>query len=345
MGIVRCRALVLLVAAMLLGAATAQQAEETFGCEANPTGNPIGGGEGYSPIYTKGDFTVTTKEELLGAFKEAKPGQVIFVPDGVEIDVTGWSAVVIPAGVTVAGTRGLNGSAGARVFTSKLPSYLFRTGGDEVRVTGLRFEGPFGGTDRISAHNTFLWTPHYGTEVDNCEIYNFNHRGVAAGYGAANVRVHHNYIHHVQRSGYGYGVRIDNCAVHIIANKFDYCRHHIASSGAPGCSYEAAWNLIGPNATSHHFDMHGGRDRGDNTDIAGDWMHIHHNTFQNPNRAAAIRGVPSQGAEIHHNWFAKPPDETVYSLGNTRVYDNVHGPDKTPQEKPLKFVDGKPVEF
>ena len=33
------------------------------------------------------------------------------------------------------------------------------------------------------------------------------------------------------------------------------------------------------NAIGSHFDMHGGRDRGDATDIARDRMHIHHNTI------------------------------------------------------------------
>ena len=96
--------------------------------------------------------------------------------------------------------------------------------------------------------------------------------------------------------------------------------------------YEAAWNFVGPDAISHHFDMHGGRDRGDSTDIAGDWMHIHHNTFQGRQRHVVIRGVPSQGAEIHHNWFAGPVEKKVISSGNTKVYRNVFGPDKTLEE-------------
>jgi hypothetical protein len=120
--------------------------------------------------------------------------------------------------------------------------------------------------------------------------------------------------------------------VHIIANRFDHGRHYIASSGAPGSGYEAAWNLVGPNAISHHFDMHGGRDRGDGTDIAGDWLRIHHNTFRGRHRPVVIRGVPSQGAEIHHNWFAGPSEKPVRTRGNTRVYRNAYGPDKTPEE-------------
>ncbi len=318
---------------MLCAMAVAQEADETFGCEANPTGDPIGGGEGYRDILTSGDFTVTTAEELLEALKQAEAEQVIFVPDGVEIDLTGHKSIAISGGVTLAGTRGLAGSPGARIFTTWRKSHtLLVTASDEVRLTGLRFEGACGTTEKVADHSGFLSIRHYGSEVDNCEIYNFNTSGVGVSASAINVQVHHNNIHHCQRSGYGYGVSTSSSDVHIIANKFDYCRHHIASSGAPGCGYEAAWNFIGPNATSHHFDMHGGRDRGDNTDIAGDWMLIHHNTFQGKHRHVVIRGVPCQGAEIHHNWFAQPAAKTVKSSGNTRVYQNVYGPEKTLEE-------------
>jgi len=322
----------------LLGvSAVAQDAEETFGCEANPTGNPIGGGEGYSDIYTSGDFTVTTKEELLEALKQAQAGQVVFVPDGIEIELTGTMSIQMPGGVTLAGTRGLNGSQGALLFTKQRSGTQFVTTGDEGRVTGLRIEGPLAGTERTAQNATFMYVRHFRTEIDNCEIYNWNIQGVHTSLGASQVQVHHNYIHHCQRSGYGYGVVVYSSDVNIIANKFDYCRHHIAAGGRPGCSYEAAWNLIMENCTSTELDMHGGRDRGDNTDIAGDWMDIHHNTFLGPKREVGIRGTPSQGAEIHHDWFFNPPEKAVYSVGNTRVYKNLWGPEKTPQEEPIEF--------
>ena len=317
----------------LCAMAAAQDAEDTFGCEANPTGGPIGGGEGYRDIITTGDFTVTTAEELLEALKQAQGRQVIFVPDGVEIDLTGHKSIGIPGGVTLAGTRGLDGSPGARIFTTWRTSHtLFLTAGDEVRLTGLSFEGACGTTEKVADHSGFFSIRHYGGEVDNCEVYNFNTYGVGVSPSAINVRVHHNNIHHCQRSGYGYGVSTSSSDVHIIANKFDFCRHHIASSGAPGCGYEAAWNFIGPNATGHNFDMHGGRDRGDNTDIAGDWILIHHNTFQGTHSHVVIRGVSCQGAEIHHNWFAQPAATVVKSSGNTRVYQNVYGAEKTLEE-------------
>jgi hypothetical protein len=315
---------------LLMSQVAAQDAPETFGCEANPTGDPVGSGVGYRDIKTSGDFTVKTAEELRATLKAAKPGQVIFVPDGVEIDLTGERSIKIPGGVTLAGTRGLNGSPGARVFDTLRQSHtLFATDGRNVRITGLRFEGPYGEADRVGDQSEWLSIAHSDTEVDNCEISKFNCVGIGVNSYAIHVYVHHNFIHHCQLGGLGYGVSTSSSDVRIIANKFDFCRHHIASSGSPGSGYEAAWNLVGMNATSHHFDMHGGRDRGDSTDIAGDWILIHHNTFQGTHRHVVIRGVPCQGAEIHHNWFSGPAKDRALTGGNTKVYQNVYGPNKT----------------
>jgi hypothetical protein len=317
---------------------------ESIGCEANPTGNPIGGGDGYDDIYETGDFIVGNLTELLAALKEARPGQVIFVPHGIEIDVSGRPTLVLPAGVTLAGTRGKDGSPGARIFTTTFPG-MFAVGGNDTRFTGLRFEGPYAGAERIAGLARFLSINHCNNTVDNCEIYNFNSIAIGVGTGALNTHVHHNYIHHCQLTGGGYGVAADGGSdVRIIANKFDYCRHHLKSSGVPGSGYEGAWNLIMEHANGTHCDMHGGRDRGDGTDIAGDWMHIHHNTFLSPLTHVGIRGTPSDGAEIHNNWFARPAEDSVRSTGNTRVYNNVWGPDRIPQEHAIHFVDGKSVE-
>ena len=258
--------------------AGAEDAGETFGCEANPTGDPIGGGKGYSRILTSGDLTVRTIEDFLAALKAAKPGQVVFIPDGVEIDLTGRRNMGIPGGITLAGTRGLAGSEGARLFTTWRQSHkLFMTLGKGTRITGLRFEGAYGGTGRVADHSGFLGIGHSDTEIDNCEIYNFPVSGIGVSHEAIRVHIHHNHIHNCTRGGLGYGVSTGSSDVRIIANRFDQCRHHIASSGRPGSGYEAAWNMVGAKAIGHHFDMHGGRDRGDATNIAGDWMHIHHN--------------------------------------------------------------------
>jgi hypothetical protein len=255
---------------------------------------------------------------------------VVFVPDGVELDLTGVVNQPIPAGVTLAGTRGLNGSLGARLFTTRrATSPLLYSRGDNVRITGLRIEGPYAGPELIAEFSYGLSIAHHNCEVDNCEVYNWNCVGIGVG-GGGDVFIHHNDIHHCQLSGYGYGVATGRANCFIIANKFDWCRHDIASGGAPGDCYEAAWNWTGPNATAHRFDMHGGRDRGDGTPMAGDWMSIHHNTFADGQRqAVVIRGVPSQGADIHHNWFAHPgPTDTVSSDGHTTVHHNACGPER-----------------
>ena len=332
--VVWCMLAVLLLTLPAVG--VAQDAEETFGCEANPTGNPIGGGEGYTDILTTGDFIVKTTDEFLAALKEAKAGQVVFLPGEADIDLTEHSSIEIPGGVTIASTRGLNGSLGGRLFTKNLRnSYtLMRTMGDHIRLTGLRIEGPYPDVPRIAPRPHFIGVGCYGFEIDNCEVSAFI-AAISVGARAMDVQIHHNWIHHCQRAGLGYGIATSSSDTHIIANKLDYCRHHIASPGSPGTGYEAAWNLVGPEATSHNFDVHGGRDRGDNTVIAGDWFHIHHNTFQNPRRAIGIRGIPSQGAEIHHNWFTAPVEKTVLFVvagGDNKVYRNVYGPDKTLEE-------------
>ncbi len=306
--------------------------EETFGAEHNPTGNPIGGGEGYGEIFTGGDFTVCGHEELGDALESAKAGQVVFVPGDAEIDMSGRPSLSIPEGVTLSSTRGQNGSTGGLVFSDPLKTPgLFASAGDCVRITGLRVRGPYPHRDRIDYSASGIRSGHFGMEIDNCEISGFSVSATGFPGGASRAYVHHNHIHHNQRAGLGYGVSVSGGDVLIEANLFDWCRHHIASTGAPGVGYEARYNVCGQNANGHLFDMHGGRDRGDATDIAGDWMNIHHNTFMADDvRSVGIRGVPSQGARIHHNWFYSPdPENVVRTSGGTEVCQNVLGPEKT----------------
>lgn len=308
--------------------------DPSFGCEANPTGNPIGGGEGYSDTFTTGEHVVTTAEELLEALGKAQAGEVVFVPDGVKIDLTDERSIAIPGRVTLAGTRGLDDSEGARLFVREpYGGTLFVTAGHQVRITGLRIEGPFGGTEVTAYSATGITVRHFRTRVDNCEVYNWNVNGISISHPASQAMIHHNYIHHCRRRGLGYGVVISSADAFIIANIFEHCRHLIACTGRSGSGYEAAWN----RAINSNFDMHGGRDLGDGTNIAGDWLYVHHNTFEHSGLAVSIRGIPSQGALVHNNWFGAPPHMAVNSVGNTHVYQNVYGPDRARQETPLSF--------
>jgi hypothetical protein len=117
--------------------------DQIFGAEPNPTGDPIGGGNGYRQVVAQGDYHVKTLGELVAALEKAKAGQVVYIDDQAEIDAAGTKGIVIPGGVTVAGGRGKGDSQGALLHSSELAtSPLFLAGGPQVRVTGLRLRGP-----------------------------------------------------------------------------------------------------------------------------------------------------------------------------------------------------------
>jgi WD40 repeat protein len=296
----------------------------TFGATSTFMKQPIGGGKGYKDTVTTGDYTVNNLVELTNALKNATDGQIIFIPTDTEIcfdDTT--KPLTIPAGVTLASDRGLNGSEGAMLYSNKLRNDgapLLKTAGELVRITGIRLRGPHPERSKIAVYSFGISITHFGVEVDNCDISGFATSAINI-FKAARVYIHHNHIHHNQQSGLGYGIQIATATALIEANHFDWCRHHIASGGTSGTGYEARYNKILGNANGFAFDMHGGTDRGDDTDIAGDWMNIHHNTFALTSPLQyniGIRGIPNQSAIIHHNWFLNPDSATtVFVIPNT----------------------------
>ncbi|NLN19489.1 MAG: hypothetical protein GX162_09480 [Firmicutes bacterium] len=336
-----------------------------YGAEVNPTNDPIGGGEGYSRPVLGGDYEVDTKEALLDALRRARPGETVYVLPHAEIDLSGETDILIPPGVTLAGNRGVEGAAGPLLFSdySETNYTLFQVGAG-ARVTGLRIRGPEGGTQedefdlpennlprsQVPRGYVFalptsqgLSTAGPGVEFDNNEIFNWTWSGINVRH--ADVHIHHNYLHHVQRRALGYPVVVSGGSALIEANFFDYYRHAIASTGRPGSAYEARYNIVGPNATEFAFDMHGGRDFCQNdpacTEIekfmGGERVYIHHNTFMNTDyRAIGIRGVPLQGGSIHRNWFFHVPKDqqtpfpvVLYGyIGNLEIKDNLYGPER-----------------
>lgn len=292
------------------------------GASANPTGDPIGGGTGYSRIVDRSDadFVVSTRYELLAALAGAPPGAVVYVEDGAEIDLTGSLNVQIPEGVTLASGRGKAGSEGALLFaignrTFASTPHLLRASGPGVRVTGLRIRGPdpHVGVSSYGLPNSrgISCFGHDFLEVDNCELWGWSHAAIFLS-NSEHAYIHHNYIHHNLRKGLGYGVSHDWASVSLIeGNYFDANRHSIAGSGRAGQSYEARYNIVGPCAYSmeggHSFDMHGGSSwtPKDLSCPAGDVINIHHNTFmQTCQEAVRVRGNPRVGATITHNRLA-----------------------------------------
>jgi len=323
--------------------------EITYGARADQRG-PIGGGAGYTAVVTQGDYVVKDLDGLLVALAKARAGQTVLIPGETEIDLTAriyieQLVLVVPAGVTLAGDRGNNGSQGAILTSDALKTpVMIRAEGPDVRITGLRLQGPcpkryldhhrrsFGpGGGGHGYYYKFptsdgITTQHPRLEVDNCEISAFAHAGISLGQGEGH-RIHHNFIHHCQYNGLGYGVSHDRASSLIEYNRFDWNRHSIAGTGRPGCSYVARHNVELGESLSHCFDMHGGRDRNDGTDIAGTSIEIYNNTFRAAQPAVVIRGVPEEKCDVHHNWFLQhaQPQQAVRAAAETHVHDNAYG--------------------
>ncbi|WP_243668680.1 hypothetical protein [Methanoculleus chikugoensis] len=64
------------------------------------------------------NYTVTTADELLTALQNAEQGDVIYIDEMVNIDLTDTPEVVIPAGVTLASNRGgARSTAGSAAYS------------------------------------------------------------------------------------------------------------------------------------------------------------------------------------------------------------------------------------
>jgi hypothetical protein len=357
---------------------------EDYGAEPNPTGNPIGGGKGYSRIVTGGDVVVGTGDELLSALEGAQAGEVVYVAPDAEIDLTGHFNIVIPAGVTLAGNRGQEGTPGPLLFSTQMPSQatLF-SAGPRTRVTGLRIRGmdpdfPDVDYDRNERSWTRAITAAGGDmEVDNCELSNFHHSGVCVQ--GRNVHVHHCHIHDVHM----YAVLVADEArlpVLIEANRIHWASHIIAGTGGPNTGYEARHNICvreklpasrGLKHKSHGFAMHQWRPVGKSRGqlIAADRVLIHHNTLLGQGSAfgVCIEGVPREIADIHKNWFSQADPMLALRQpappGNLWIHDNAYGPERNiirvgpqttpqilfrspapPDRKPVKVADQLPLE-
>jgi hypothetical protein len=325
-----------------------------YGAKPNQLG-PLGGGNGYTNVVTKGDYTVKDLDSLLDALSKVKAGQVVFIPGETEIDLTARIYIEqidlkIPEGVTLAGNRGQDGSQGAFLTSDTLNTpAIIRTAGPNVRVTGLRIQGPnpkryldhhdraFGSGGRGREYyykfptSNGLVVEHPHVEVDNCVISAFAYAAVQLVKGDGQ-HIHHNYIHHCQYNGVGYGICHDQASSLIEYNLFDFNRHSIAGTGRPGCGYVARNNVELGVSLSHCFDMHGGRDRKDGTDIAGTSIEIYNNTFRAPTTPVVVRGVPQEKCDAHHNWFLKhsdPKKAVGESSEKLKAFNNVYGDNPT----------------
>lgn len=306
-----------------------------YGAGANPSGNPVGGGEGYSHFYGPSDnhaVTVVTPSELARALQTAEPGDIVWIPDGVTITITRAFGEVLKTGVVLASNRGQDGAAGGRIKWTYIkgegmaPLLVCES---RSTISGLTLEGPAAtaGLDNAGAGACIGVRGMNGAaniEIENCDISKFAWAGVYFNDGqlteATRHWVHHCYIHNCQRHGYGYGIAEEGSAAYLAeCNIFRENRHHVMAQAADSNpdSYEVRYNIFyeavyasngNPNGAwyySHQVDCHGGADSPGC--YAGNVLLIHHNTFyENPGKPnVCIRGVPMTGCEVAWNWTVK----------------------------------------
>lgn len=271
----------------------------------------IGGGRHYSETVTAADadFRVSSHDELRTALSEASSGDVVFVDGDAELYSPSKSErYPVPAGVTLASDRGVDGSVGAILHTDAAYSYgaegLVYATGDDARVTGLRIRGPHPQSDvRWRDHSYDYEMSGVNAraedaerlEVDNCQIWGFAH-AVASG---TDGHVHHCHLA-ANMKGLGYCTSTGDTEGTVFEyNLCEHWRHVVAAGGGGG--YEACYNLIHGPCIGHAFDQHR---------PGGTYTHLHHNTMTaeakdisgRPVVFGTFRGDRVENVEVHHNW-------------------------------------------
>jgi hypothetical protein len=281
----------------------------------------------------------------------AGPGTVIKIAPGTEIDLTGLNAIEVPAQVTIRGDRRGTSFGPQLSIGPRTDAIIFGVIGDDVRITGLRLQGP--NTARktesgqqlswairvpqpisdgtlpqfarvIVDHNDISDWVAAGVEVDgpnddqgSCSIEKFGLQN-----RTPNAHITHNFIHHNLQQDLGYGVVVSKDGyAQIDSQTFVSNRHAIASDGHPGSSYRAWYNLVLSYGPLQHtldipyhtqdFDMHGVGDNGFGG-TAGDYVDVFDNTFFGTDRPNfEMRGYPCQWDEFHGNISLESLDDAI----------------------------------
>lgn len=300
---------------------------------------PKGGGAGYTNLIlpSQATFLVGDLQELLAALRSAQSGNIIYIKDGVDINITDPTIQLqIPAGVTLASGRGRDGSCGATIRTDVCGQFVgncnsnnnypavnahyinpvIKIEGNKVRITGLKIQGPFdvrGDCNIVKAKYGISTNGFDNITIDNNEISGFpsaainvtNNESWPDRTSNENIIIKNNYIYHNRQEGWGYGVSIggDNCYALVKSNVFKENRHDIASSGLPNSGYEASYNIVLGGNYMPNFDIHSNNayER-----ISGNITYIHHNVFyeeRENHTDIVIDGVPKFMCLIEKNIF------------------------------------------
>ncbi|UCD19955.1 MAG: T9SS type A sorting domain-containing protein [candidate division WOR-3 bacterium] len=340
----------------------------SIGAEWNPTGDPIGGGPGYSDSvrHQDADVVVYNKSQLKSALSSATAGDVIYVMDTVQINLKGEGIIVVKPGVTLASGRGRvlgdTISWGALIYDDSMyyPSnrYELFQAKSHARITGLRLRGFYdeleGGRDGLDSCGIWtMWGVHladHGAEIDNCEIWGFRRAVYNQGTDYDTVYVHHNYFHEGCINDV-YHVLIGNQNTRrrgiIEANYFDHSRSPVMGEGTGAYypSFEARYNITGEHGVYNALDQHGSDENNPPSPCGGDW--IHHNTVKGNYYATCplgvwVRGIPTDSFWVNDNWFYAPDSAEALGFGfggdgtNSRFWNNYYA--ETPQAEVIPRI-------
>lgn len=277
--------------------------------------------------------TVKTVDELRSRIANAWIGDTIFISRGVDFDMTGEKPIEIDRPVKIIAASLPITASKPHFFDKKNPLPLFKIVSGDVTLEGLWLEGfekdskkaEIITLNKKGIKGVYQFPVTRGIEVTsknttirNCILEGFSHAAIFVTEGGE-VLVERNDIHHNQRWGLGYGVALhQKSTAEIRFNRFDFNRHSIAGSGFSGQSYEAYENWFGKNHNDTPLDMHGGKDRGDGTEIAGTVVDIHDNEILDSGNPIFIhRGIAEIFVNISHN--------TLYYQDSSKVIGYYNG--------------------
>lgn len=266
-----------------------------FGAAANSTGQPIGGGVGYTagPKMDEASQRVDSLDAIRRALAAAKPGDLVWIESGEPIDL-GSAPLIVPEKVTLAGDRGAEGAPGPLLMAgmSHLEWRIQLKPG--ARMSGLRLQGPnprMREIDAVKPPPSNYAIACIDAEVDNCEISQFQRGGIVHYRDSVRGYIHHNDLHDIA----AYPVLVANGSGdgHVFeANRIEWAWHAIASNGSRGSGYTARFNVFvrvprpkffdqsGADPPNWCLDVHG--NKGDETKPARPATRklvVHHNTF------------------------------------------------------------------
>ncbi|MFC6906414.1 hypothetical protein [Halalkalicoccus tibetensis] len=276
-------------------------------------GREIAGGEGHrSDIgLADADAIVESRSEFFSAVGSS--ADVIGIPGNVRIDLSGRDFTL--SGQTIVSDRGVDGSAGALLYTtdhgSDSPAWDGGSSGRGVitmrggsRISGIRYRGPYhdhyddpeypgyipldsGNASerrrkRAARYARGMRILSSDAEVDNCELYGWPNQAIAIGSSSTVVspHVHHVYGHDCMMVGAGYVIDVFNGHPTIEMSYFNATRHSVNGFGHTECGYTLEDCVFGPSTVSHAVDMHCLAENGHGNDLtAGDRVEVRRCTF------------------------------------------------------------------